>query len=709
MRPLVRSNGEFSGTAASILSGLRAGSALDVETVEPNTKLVITLFGANLWPHGFDKIWLTSAEDCEKSYSVQKTRFYLRTVQEYSTASALVLELSSGLPEYTNGLYLLCTHPPSMPDDVASGLGKLAARELYVLWIPLWAMIIVLVLLVMMSALFSGLNLSFTSVALNELDILQRMGDAYQSRLARSIVPVRRHLNWIICTFATANAVTNCLISLLFELLINHVYCFSCAVDYSVAMLVTSLLDSKPFEIFSDQRDIKAVCNRRGLIIASKTRFITWTLMIILCPFAWPLSKLLDRVIGYQEILQNAITLPSVRVGNVMTNIEEAFLLSTTDVLDNNRILSIVEKGYTRIPIYEGGRKGRVVAVLNVKDLIATDFTKDVIVIDVLQKLNYLKQIRFVCEGMQVKPLMVEMEGQNFALEPKGYISHMAMVVRYDSKNYTLVGLITLDDIIEEIFGEMKILKDEAFQWTNRRIGVHRDQATFDWLRTKPDPIRPVDEMLRIQETLDRFPVFKDMSLNIYSMRHVFSMCRVQVANSTREFRLYKKGKLSRSIAVVLVGEAYCYDKRGRRCTPGSTDMGAELADAMFKRFVEEGVHADLNQLYFNPPRNVYLDAGGRFIKITVKAVRDALMAITTDRSKREITSRDDPNGSAEYVLNSTQSHTTGSSVSRAFHTFSLTGDEHLQRTPDATKSATRMTDSTQSTTTSTDRSLPTR
>uniref|UniRef100_A0A0M3HNS7 Transposase n=1 Tax=Ascaris lumbricoides TaxID=6252 RepID=A0A0M3HNS7_ASCLU len=33
--------------------------------------------------------------------------------------------------------------------------------------------------------------------------------------------------------------------------------CFSCAVDNSVAKLVTSLLDSKPFEIFSGQRDIK--------------------------------------------------------------------------------------------------------------------------------------------------------------------------------------------------------------------------------------------------------------------------------------------------------------------------------------------------------------------------------------------------------------------------------------------------------------------
>lgn len=67
---------------------------------------------------------------------------------------------------------------------------------------------------------------------------------------------------------------------------------------------------------------------------------------------------------------------------------------------------------------------------------------------------------------------------------------------------------------------------------------------------------------------------------------------------------------------MVLAGEAYCYDKRGCRCAPSSTDMGAELAEAIFKRFVEKGVHADLNQLYFSPPRNVYLDAGGRFIKV---------------------------------------------------------------------------------------------
>lgn len=40
------------------------------------------------------------------------------------------------------------------------------------------------------------------------------------------------------------------------------------------------------------------------------------------------------------EILKNAINLPRIRVGNVMTKIDEAFLLSTTDKFDDKVPLS---------------------------------------------------------------------------------------------------------------------------------------------------------------------------------------------------------------------------------------------------------------------------------------------------------------------------------------------------------------------------------
>lgn len=55
----------------------------------------------------------------------------------------------------------------------------LASRNPY--WMPfsLQGMILIILLMLTMSALFSGLNLSFTSVAISELNIITRMGDAY--------------------------------------------------------------------------------------------------------------------------------------------------------------------------------------------------------------------------------------------------------------------------------------------------------------------------------------------------------------------------------------------------------------------------------------------------------------------------------------------------------------------------------------------------
>uniref|UniRef100_A0A0R3RSU9 CNNM transmembrane domain-containing protein n=1 Tax=Elaeophora elaphi TaxID=1147741 RepID=A0A0R3RSU9_9BILA len=585
--------------------GIRRGAVYDVETVKPNAKFTMTLFGANLWPSKYESIWLTNADHCVDSFSLKKAVYYMNVVDEFSYKNVLMVEMRDGIPE-DDHLYLLCVKPSLSDKPTASNIRvkMLASRSPY--WMPfsLQAMIIIIVFMLTMSALFSGLNLSFTSVAISELNIITRMGDAYKSRLARNIIPVRKHLNWLICTFATANAIINCGLSLLLENFLQYMS------DGRLPFLLLTLVTCIIIVIFGELFPL-AICNRRGLQIASKTRYITWLAMIILSPVAWPISKILDLILGFKgcevydrskieflileaaktssavfsEILKNAINLPRIRVGNIMTKIDEAFLLSTTDALDNKLILSIVEKGYSRIPVYEGSKRSKVIAVLNVKDLITTDFTKSIVVIDILKKLNYLKQVRFVCEEMQVKPLLNEMEGQNFAFEPKGYISHLAMVVKYDSKSYSLVGLITLDDIIEEIFGEMK-----------------------------------------------------ELSFNIHAMRRLFNLCQIHSSlGRTKKFTVYKQGYPSRSVAVMLTGEAFYEDTTGVRVAATPLELGVELIEQIYLLCLDKGTSVDLNQLYFIPLKTVYVEPPFHYIKITVRSVLTAMQITEVNEYRREI------------------------------------------------------------------------
>ncbi|KAM3715773.1 Metal transporter CNNM4 [Dirofilaria immitis] len=576
--------------------GIRRGSVYDVETVKPNAKFTMTLFGTNLWPSRYDSIWLTDADHCVDSFPMKKAVYYMKVIDKFSYDNSLVVELKDGIPE-DDHLYLLCVKP-SFSNKVTEGnirVKLLASRSPYWMPFPLYTMIVVILLMVTMSALFSGLNLSFTSVAISELNIIIRMGDAYRSRLAKNIIPVRRHLNWLICTFATANAIINCGLSLLLENFLQYIS------DGRLALLPLTLVTCIIIVVFGELFPL-AICNRRGLQIASKTRYITWFAMIVLSPVVWPISKILDAALGFQgcevydrskieflileaartssavfsEILKNAINLPRIRVGNVMTKINEAFLLSTTDALDNKMILSIVEKGYSRIPVYEGSKRSKVIAVLNVKDLITTDFNRGIIVIDILKKLNYLKQ-------------------------------------------------------------------DELFQWTNRRIGLHRDHATFDWLRSEPNPLAPLQEIYRIQETLENYSGFKELSFNIHTMRRLFNLCQIHSSlDRTKKFSVYKQGYPSRSVVVMLTGEAFYEDTKGIRIAATPFELGVELIQQIYLLCLDKGTSVNLNNLYFIPLKTIYVEPPFHYIKITVRAVLAAMQIIEVNEYRREVSEAKD-------------------------------------------------------------------
>ncbi|EJW74774.1 hypothetical protein WUBG_14317, partial [Wuchereria bancrofti] len=160
--------------------GIRRGSVHDVETVKPNAKFTMTLFGANLWPSRYESIWLTDADHCVDSFRMKKAVYYMNVVDEFSYENALVVEQKDGIPE-NNHFYLLCVKP-STYNKATSGnirVKLLASRSPYWMSFSLQAMVLIILLMLITSALFSGLNLSFTSVAISELNIISRVGDAY--------------------------------------------------------------------------------------------------------------------------------------------------------------------------------------------------------------------------------------------------------------------------------------------------------------------------------------------------------------------------------------------------------------------------------------------------------------------------------------------------------------------------------------------------
>lgn len=101
------------------------------------------------------------------------------------------------------------------------------------------------------------------------------------------------------------------------------------------------------------------------------------------------------------------------------------------------------EEKFTRIPVYEETRDN-VIGILNVKDLLLYDRTEEFHVKD------YLREAYFTYEFKNTSELLVEMR--------KNSISIAIVLDEYGAT----AGLVTLEDLIEEIVGDIRDEFDEA-------------------------------------------------------------------------------------------------------------------------------------------------------------------------------------------------------------------------------------------------------
>jgi metal transporter CNNM len=232
--------------------------------------------------------------------------------------------------------------------------------------VPLSIQIIMIILLISFSALFSGLTLGLMSLDKTGLEIVIGGDDEKYREMAKKIYPVRKNGNLLLCTLLLGNVSVNALLSILLA---------------DKAGGIVGFLASTFLIVIFGEIIPQASCSRYALEIGSRTIPLVRIIILLFYPVAFPLAWALDRALGQElattysnaemlkllqihvqeEVLDkdtaNAMTgalkYRDMAVQDVMTPLANAFMLSVEEKLNFETIAAIFKTGYSRIPVYE--------------------------------------------------------------------------------------------------------------------------------------------------------------------------------------------------------------------------------------------------------------------------------------------------------------------------------------------------------------------
>lgn len=314
--------------------------------------------------------------------------------------------------------------------------------------------IIAIVVLVTFSAYFSATETAFTS--LNKIRLKNMAGDG--DKKAKDVLEIYDNYDNLFSTILVGNNLVNIAISSIATVMFLELYPkYGATIATAVATVIVLI-----FGEISPKSLAKESPERFAMFSAPIIRFF----MLILKPINWIFScwkKLIAKLFnadgirpitedelltmveeaqteggideGQSELIQNAIEFNDLEAWDVLTPRVDIKAIEIDE--DEGEIAELfLETGFSRLPVYEDDLDN-IIGVLNQKDF--HNYIKG----GRASVSEYIKPVIFVAGSMRIAQLLKRLQTVK---------THIAIIVDEYGGTY---GLVTMEDIIEELVGEI--------------------------------------------------------------------------------------------------------------------------------------------------------------------------------------------------------------------------------------------------------------
>jgi CBS domain containing-hemolysin-like protein len=321
--------------------------------------------------------------------------------------------------------------------------------------------IIEVILLVLASAICSGLNISVMSLDVADLRRKVKLGN----KQAKAVLPLRRrtHLTLASILFTNVAAVSGT----------------SLVLDQRLEGWAAGLLATLLIVVFGEILP-QAIFSKNPLAWTSRFAPLLRLMIGITYILSKPLSMLLDALFPRQsnklqsrrelgllitehledksseldddevEIMRGALQLSEKRVRDIMTDIRHTYWLTPDAILDDAKIDELKAQGFSRIPIFNT-KLTKCYGILLMKDLVDIDFDDH----------------HYTVHDMNLHP--TQLVGSMTALDTmfRKFIAARTHLIPIE-KDDEIIGIITIEDLIEEIIGHE--IEDETDRQKGQRV-----------------------------------------------------------------------------------------------------------------------------------------------------------------------------------------------------------------------------------------------